>query len=54
MNIYLKRFALVFIIAILTTLGNCQTPDDDEVDINIPNYPHKIYSGRFSSIKVSS
>jgi len=52
MNIHLKSLAFVFIIALLTNVAQCQTPDDDEVDLHIPDYPHKIYSGIRSFIQV--
>jgi hypothetical protein len=54
MNIHRKSLALVFIIALLGNIAHCQTPDDDEVDIHIPNYPFKIYSGNHPFIKVIS
>jgi hypothetical protein len=54
MNIHLKSLALVFIIAFLANIAHCQTPDDDEVDIHIPNYPFKLFSGKHSFIKVIS
>lgn len=41
----------MLMVAVLISISYSQTPDDDEVDIHIPNYPHKIYSGTNSSIK---
>lgn len=38
---------LLFGSLLLTT--NAQTPDDDEVEVPIPNYNHKYYSGMTSS-----
>jgi hypothetical protein len=39
------KLSILFLLALLLTISLSQTPDDDEVDISIPNYPHKIYSG---------
>ena len=36
---------VLLLVAVCMALANCQTQDDDEVDIHVPNYNHKFFSG---------
>lgn len=52
MNKYAKTQALL--LALFIVFAYAQTADDDEVDVSIPGYPHKFYSGNQYVIKVIS
>jgi hypothetical protein len=36
---------VLLLVAVCVALVNCQTQDDDEVDIHVPGYNHKFFSG---------
>lgn len=45
MKIYLKAKIVLLAVAMLFAVSQCQTADDDEVEISVPGYPYKFYSG---------
>jgi carboxypeptidase C (cathepsin A) len=45
MKILRKSLWLVVLIAIILGLANGQSPDEDEVEVAVPGYNHKFYSG---------
>lgn len=54
MKIYLKAKVVLMVLAMLSTITVSQTADDDEVDISVPNYPYKFYSGKSHTMQAIS
>lgn len=53
MKIYLKAKIVLLALAMLFAVARSQTPDDDEVEISVPGYPFKFYSGTIEHMQAT-